>query len=115
MKKRDYGSYLEDIIEHMNYAEEFIRDMTFDEFKSDKKTVLSVTTCIEVVGEATKHIPDQIRERYPEIPWRDMAGIRDRLVHGYFKVDLSIVWTTVTIEFPELRSMLENVLADADM
>ncbi|HQJ62094.1 MAG TPA: DUF86 domain-containing protein, partial [Methanothrix soehngenii] len=62
MKKRDYGSYLEDIIEHMNYAEEFIRDMTFDEFKSDKKTVLSVTKCIEVVGEATKHIPDQIRE-----------------------------------------------------
>ena len=114
MKKRDYGSYLEDIIEHMNYAEEFIRDMTFDEFKSDKKTVLSVTKCIEVVGEATKHIPDQIRERYPEIPWRDTAGIRDRLVHGYFKVDLSIVWTTVTIEFPELRSMLENVLADMD-
>jgi uncharacterized protein with HEPN domain len=114
MKKRDYGSYLEDIIEHMNYAEEFIRDMTVDEFKSDKKTVLSVTKCIEVVGEATKHIPDQIRERYPEIPWRDMAGIRDRLVHGYFKVDLSIVWTTVTIEFPELRSMLENVLADMD-
>ena len=114
MKKRDYGSYLEDIIEHMNYAEEFIRDMTFDEFKSDKKTVLSVTKCIEVVGEATKHIPDQIRERYPESPWRDMAGIRDRLVHGYFKVDLSIVWTTVTIEFPELRSMLENVLADMD-
>ena len=114
MKKRDYGSYLVDIIEHMNYAEEFIRDMTFDEFKSDKKTVLSVTKCIEVVGEATKHIPDQIRERYPEIPWRDMAGIRDRLVHGYFKVDLSIVWTTVTIEFPELRSMLENVLADMD-
>ena len=114
MKKRDYGSYLEDIIEHMNYAEEFIRDKTFDEFKSDKKTVLSVTNCIEVVVEATKHIPDQIRERYPEIPWRDMAGIRDRLVHGYFKVDLSIVWTTVTIEFPELRSMLENVLADMD-
>ena len=114
MKKRDYGSYLEDIIEHMNYAEEFIRDMTFDEFKSDKKTVLSVTKCIEVVGEATKHIQDQIRERFPEIPWRDMAGMRDRLVHGYFKVDLSIVWTTVTIEFPELRSMLENVLADMD-
>ena len=115
MKDRDYGSYLEDIIEHMNSAEEFIAEMTFDEFLNDKKTVLSVTKCIEVVGEATKHIPDPIREKYPEIPWRDMAGIRDRLVHGYFKVDLSIVWTTVTVEFPELRAMLENVLADADM
>lgn len=115
MKGRDCGSYLEDIIEHMNYAEEFIGDMTFKEFVSDKKTVLSVTKCIEVVGEATKHIPEPIREKYPEIPWRDMAGIRDRLAHGYFKVDLQIVWTTVTVEFPELRSMMENVLDDVDL
>lgn len=56
MRDRDYGSYIEDIIEHMNYAEEFIGEMTFDEFLNDKKTVLSVTKCIEVVGEATKHM-----------------------------------------------------------
>ena len=99
MKERDYGSYIEDIIEHMNYAEEFIEIMTFEEFANDKKTVLSVTKCIEIVGEATKHIPDSIREKYPEIPWRDMAGIRDRLVHGYFKVNLEIVWMTVTWNF----------------
>jgi Uncharacterized conserved protein len=115
MKERDYGSYIEDIIEHMNYAEEFIRDITFEEFANDKKTILSVTKCIEVVGEATKHVPDSIREKYPEIPWRDMAGIRDRLVHGYFKVNLEIVWMTVTVEFPELRSMMENVLTDLDL
>jgi uncharacterized protein with HEPN domain len=68
MKERDYGGYIEDIIEHMNYAEEFIKSMTFEEFANDKKTVLSVTKCIEIVGEATKHIPDSIREKYPEIP-----------------------------------------------
>jgi uncharacterized protein with HEPN domain len=62
MNVRDHGSYIEDIIEHMN------------------KTVLSVTKCIEVVGEATKHIPDSIREKYPDIPWNDLAGVRDRLV-----------------------------------
>jgi uncharacterized protein with HEPN domain len=114
MKERDYGSYIEDIIEHMKYAEEFIKFMTFEEFANDKKTVLSVTKCIEIVGEAAKQIPDSIREKYPEIPWRDMAGIRDRLVHGYFKVNLEIVWVTVAIEFPEIRPMIENALADAN-
>jgi len=115
MKERDYGIYIEDIIEHMTYAEEFIKCMTFEEFANDKKTVLSVTKCIEIVGEATKQIPDSIRDKYPEVPWRDMAGIRDRLVHGYFKVNLEIVWVTVAIEFPEIRPMMENVLADADI
>ena len=74
-----------------------------------------MTKCIEIVGEATKQIPDSIREKYPEVPWRDLAGIRDRLVHGYFKVNLEIVWMTVTSEFPELRLMMENVLADIDL
>ena len=115
MKELDYGSYIEDIIEHMNYAEEFIKSMTFEEFANDQKTVLSVTKCIEVVGEATKRIPDSIREKYPKIPWRDMTGMRDRLVHGYFTVNLDIVWMTVTVEFPELRPMMENVLADVDL
>jgi len=115
MKERDYRSCIEDIIEHMNYAEEFIKYMTFEEFANDKRTILSVTKCIEIVGEATKQIPDSIREKYPEVPWRDMAGIRDRLVHGYFKVNLETVWMTVTSEFPELRPMMENVLADIDL
>lgn len=114
MRERDYGSYLEDIIEHMNYAEEFIKGMTFEEFADDRKTVLSVTKCIEIVGEAAKHVPDTTREKYPEIPWRDTAGIRDRLVHSYFKVNLEIVWATVTVEFPELRPMMENALPDVD-
>jgi uncharacterized protein with HEPN domain len=84
MKKRDYGSYIEE-------------------------------KCIVIVGEATKQIPDSIREKYPEIPWRDMAGIKDRLVHGYFKVNLEIVWITAAIEFPELRPTMQNVLADVDL
>ncbi len=114
MKERDCRSYIEDIIDHMNYAESFIKYMTFEEFVSDRKTILSVTKCIEVVGEATKHVPESIRERHIEIPWKEMAGIRDRLVHGYFKVNLEIVWITVTEEFPALRPMIEEVLNDID-
>jgi uncharacterized protein with HEPN domain len=62
MKERDYGSYIEDIIEHISYADEFIKYMIFEEFANDKKTILSVTKCIEVVSEATKHVPDSIRQ-----------------------------------------------------
>ena len=114
MRERDYGNYIEDIIEHMSYAEDFVKDLAYEDFVDDKKTVLSVTKCIEVVGEATKHIPDSIREKYTEIPWRDLAGIRDRLVHGYFKVNLEIVWMTMTQEFPELRPKMEKALIDID-
>ena len=115
MKERDYTSYIEDIIEHMNYSEEFIKSMTFEEFAKDKKTIFSVTKCIEIVGEATKRIPDSVREKYPEVLWREMARIRDRLVHGYFKVNLEIIWMTVTQEFPELRPIIEKVLAEVDI
>ena len=79
-----------------------------------RKTVLSVTKCIEVVGEAKKHIPDSIREKYPDIPWNDLAGIRNRLVSGYFKVNPEIIWTTVTREFPEIRPKIERVSKDID-
>ena len=66
------------------------RGYGFDEFANDPKTVIAVTKCIEVVGEATKHIPDSFKTKYQEIPWRDMAGMRDRLVHGCFTGDLEI-------------------------
>ncbi len=95
MKGRDHGSCIEDIIEHMNYAEEFIKNLTFEEFVNDKKTVLSVTKCIEVVGEATKHIPDSIRKKYPEIPWNEWRE-------------------SETQEFPELRPKMQKLLNDID-
>ena len=66
------------------------------------------------MGEATKHIPDSFKTKYQEIPWRDMAGMRDRLVHGYFTVDLEIVWHTVTDEFPQILPFIEKALIDAD-
>ena len=74
----------------------------------------AVTKCIEVVGEATKHIPDLFKIKYQAIPWRDMAGMRDRLVHGYFTVGLEIVWHTVTDELPQILPLIEKALIGAD-
>ncbi|MGV8127649.1 MAG: DUF86 domain-containing protein [Methanothrix sp.] len=90
MTGRDCWEYVEDLARYMNFALQFTEDMDFDEFANDPKTVIAVTKCIEVVGEATKHIPDSFKTKYQEIPWRDMAGMRDRLVHGCFTVDLEI-------------------------
>ena len=86
MKEQDYGSYIEDIIEHMSYAEEFIKCMTFEEFANDKKTVLSVTKCIEIVGEATKRIDMHATQSLQLVPlWhsdlRILYDLRDLLKH----------------------------------
>ncbi|MGY4707502.1 HepT-like ribonuclease domain-containing protein [Candidatus Bipolaricaulota sp. J31] len=108
--KRSGLDYLRDILEMMEKIEAFIRGMDFDEFERDEKTNFAVFRALEVIGEASKHIPESVKRRHPEIPWKRMAGMRDRLIHGYFGVDLEIVWKTATQLIPELRSKLREVL-----
>lgn len=66
--------------------EEFVAGMDFEEFRDDDKTVSAVVRKLEIIGEATKNIPDEVRQKYPKLPWREMAKIRDKLIHGYFVV-----------------------------
>ncbi len=85
--KRKIGDYLDDIIEAMTNAMEFIKDVSRDEFVKDTKTVYAVIRALEIIGEAVKNIPEEIRKRYPEIPWRSMTGMRNKLIHAYFGVN----------------------------
>jgi uncharacterized protein with HEPN domain len=71
-----------------------------------------VIRAIEVIGEAVKNIPDDVKKRYPDIPWRNIAGMRDKLIHGYFGVDLKRVWKTITKEIPPLKPIFEKMLTD---
>ena len=109
--KRDYRDYLKDILTAIDESAEFTREMTFDAFMHDKKTINAVVRSLEVIGEAAKNIPEDLRSKAAEIPWKYMAGMRDKLIHEYFGVDLSIVWTVIHSELPPLRPGIERLLA----
>jgi uncharacterized protein with HEPN domain len=112
MKGRVYRDYIDDILAHADRAEAFVSGMKFDDFKADEKTQFAVIRCLEVIGEASKRIPDEIRVRHPTIPWRAMTGMRDKLSHDYFGVDVHVVWHTVKSELPSLKVALGQIAPD---
>ena len=107
---RDYRLFIKDIVDAIESIEKFVVGMDFEEFKNDDKTVSAVVRKLEIIGEATKNIPDEIKEKYPKLPWKEMAKIRDKLIHGYFSVDFEIIWKVVREELPLLKPEIEEVL-----
>ncbi len=84
--------------------------MSFELFRDDDKTTSAVIRKFEIIGEAIKHIPNDIREQYPEIPWKDIVGMRDRLIHGYFGIDYKIVWEIINVDLKILKTNLCKVI-----
>ena len=106
--KEEFLDYIEDIIGAMNDALSFVKDMEYDVFLRDKKTIYAVNRALEIIGEATKNIPASVKNRYPQIPWKKMAGMRDKVIHEYFGVDLKRVWSTVKKDIPDLSPCLKE-------
>ena len=111
----EFLDYVEDIIEAMDNAEALLDGVSYDEFADDFRINYAVVRALEIVGEATKRLPERIRQEYPDIPWRDMAGMRDRIIHGYDNVDYRIVWGTVKKRIPVVRPQLKMILEDYDV
>lgn len=115
MTERTIRDYLQDILDTIESCEHFIEGMDFDEFVSDEKTTFAVRHALEIIGEATKHVPDEIRKDYPSVPWRKIAGTRDVLIHAYFGVDLNVIWNTVNERLPELKKDIEKILEEKNL
>ena len=111
-KKRDIADYLDDILTAVADVEVFVSGINFDTFTQDKKTVNAVIRSLEVLGEATKRIPESFRQKHPNIPWSKMAGMRDVLIHDYMGVDLKTVWKVAQERLPELKPLLEKLISD---
>lgn len=101
---------LEDILEAINNLQFYVKGMTYQQFSRDKKTVRASTYEIMVIGEAARFIPDEIREKYPTVPWDKMRSIRNVVVHEYFQVDKAILWQTITQNLPPLVPVLQEIL-----
>jgi uncharacterized protein with HEPN domain/predicted nucleotidyltransferase len=99
--KREYLDFLNDIVTAMNQVERIVSGITFDEFILNEEKVLAATKAIENIGEAVKHIPADVRGRHREVKWKAMAGMRDKLAHGYFAVNLPKLWEVVTEYIPQ--------------
>ena len=99
-KDRTYQMYIDDIIMAINRIFEYTESYDFIDFKRDYKTIDAVIRNFEIIGEATKNIPDEVKERYPDIPWKEMYSFRNRISHGYFGIDYEIIWDIIVNYLP---------------
>jgi len=108
----EFLDYVEDILDAMDKAEILLEGVTYDQFAADFRINFAVVRALEIVGEATKRLPPSLRQRYSNIPWKGMAGMRDRIIHGYDNVDFEIVWDVVKRDVPRIKPQVQQILKD---
>jgi uncharacterized protein with HEPN domain len=108
--KRDCLDFLQDIVEAMTGAVSFVEGMEFADFIRDKKTAYATIKALEIIGEAVAHIPDSLKTDYPQVPWKEISAMRNKLIHEYFGSSMSIVWNTVKSDIPALLPLFEDIL-----
>jgi len=110
MSERADVEFLADTKEAVLRINAYRQDSSYEQFVDDKKTQDAVVRNLEIIGEAAKNISEELKKKYPQIRWKELAGVRDKLIHHYFGVNFDIVWNIVKQELPELLSQLEEIL-----
>jgi uncharacterized protein with HEPN domain len=112
MSKRPINLLLNDIRQAIDRIEQYIKNLSFDAFSDDQKSVDAVVRNLEIIGEVANRLPDEFKEKYSEIEWYKVVGLRHRIVHEYFGIDLEIIWQILQKDLPELRQKITRIIGD---
>ena len=110
MSKRKPDVYLQDILERIKHIQKFLDGVSEDEFYENVEKQDAVLRRLEIIGEAVKHLPEEIRENHPDIPWRQIAGMRDIIIHEYFGVTLEMIWIVATVDILDLKTKMDEII-----
>jgi uncharacterized protein with HEPN domain len=109
---RDYKVYLEDIVEATRKIRSYTTSLSLQTFSSDMRTFDAVIRNLQIIGEAVKGVPEDVRSRYTEVEWKKIVGLRDILIHEYFGVDVEIIWDIIQNKLPVLESQIKRMLEE---
>jgi Uncharacterized conserved protein len=112
-EERNQEDFLIDILDSIEKVESFIEGFEFEDFSIDDKTIYAVILALEIIGEATKNLPDSLKKKYPEVPWRDMSGLRDKMVHEDSGIDLEAIWNIAEEDISSLKPLIVNILCES--
>ena len=109
--KKDPDVFLGHILESIDLIEKYSKNLTFAKFQKNRPMQDAITRRLEIIGEAVKHLPASHKSKYPDVPWKEMAGMRDILIHKYYEVDLSLAWKVVKHELPTVKKKILEILS----
>jgi len=109
MSNRPIDLLLSDILESIDRISQYIEGLSFDAFSDDQKSIDAVVRNLEIIGEAANRLPDEFKEKHPQVEWHKVVGLRNRIIHDYFGVDLKIIWQIIHIDLPALRQTLSKI------
>ena len=112
MSKRSVKCYLQDILDAIEKIKKYTAKVDYEMFSKNQMMIDAVLMNIAIIGESVKKIPEDVKEKYPDIPWKDIAGMRDKVIHDYFGVDVNIVWETIKKDVPELEQKIKVMLKE---